>query len=95
MSYILPAEHVGVAKATPDGTLDIGGVQLQFPGDMNGDVHVYVRRLSRDLSIAEIHIARHDGLAQEQLDQQNREALEDPRGPDAYWQERGVENVAG
>ena len=48
-------------------------------------VSVYIRRSSDDLTVLEIHMARHDGLAQEELDEQNRQAAIYPGGPEAYW----------
>lgn len=75
--WILPAEHFGIAKAI-DGHLDIGGLRIPYWERPNGDVHVYVRRTSKDLSIMEIHIAHHDGLAQEELDQLNDEIDDEP-----------------
>lgn len=90
MNYILPAEFVGKAAHDDDGVLRFGEgdhvVELHltkgsFPGWWaDGTVGVYVRRFSRDLSIAEIHIACHDGLGQEELDEENRHA-----GPDAWF----------
>ena len=79
--YIMPAEHVGEAQIV-DGMLNIGGLEVPF---QNCYGSVYVRRMSNDLSVAEIHLARHDGLAQEQLDQQNLEAERYPLGPKEYW----------
>lgn len=86
---ILPAEHFGTARSE-DGILDIGGVKVPYSEDCTGSVSVYVRRLSSDLSIMEIQLARHDGLAQEQLDAQNDEAENDPRGPKEYWRAKMV-----
>lgn len=83
--YILPAEHVGFAK-TEDGILNIGGLEINVgQWARRGEIGVYVRRDSEDLSIMEIHLARHDGLAQEELDRQNEEAERYPLGPKAYW----------
>ncbi len=86
---ILSAEHVGEAVVI-DGMLDIGGVVVPFSGhgtSADGPRHasVYVRRSSADLTVMEIHIARHDGLAQEALDRQNAEAEEHPLGAKEYW----------
>lgn len=85
-TYILPAEWFGTAEA-PDGILNIGGVRIPI-GDRHADI--YVRRDSKELSIIEVHWTRHDGLAQEQLDHQNDEAANDPRGPKEYWREQMV-----
>lgn len=48
-------------------------------------VGVYVRRLSDDLSVCEIAMSRHDGLSQEALDEENRQAEIYPLGPKEYW----------
>lgn len=85
--YILPAEFVGMAEIDKDGYLDIGGVKILAPW---GTVGVYVLRSSDDLSVIEIHMARHDGLAQEELDRENAEAERYPLGPKAYWREKMV-----
>ncbi|WEH30131.1 hypothetical protein [Streptomyces sp. AM 3-1-1] len=68
--FILPAEFVGLAKIE-DGHLNIGGLKVPWDGGLCDTVPVYVRRLSRDGSVAEIHLARHDGYAQEELDAEN------------------------
>jgi len=93
--HILPAEYVGNARHDKAGNLTIGTgdgavtVNLSAhgtPGWWNtGDVGVYVRRDSSDLSVIEIHMARHDGVAQEALDEQNRQAEIYPAGPKEYW----------
>jgi hypothetical protein len=94
--YILPAEFIGEARHDAEGWLDIGGVRIQLtkgdrPGWWNtGTVAVYVRRYSHDLSVAEIHITAHDGLAQEELDHQNDEAERYPLGPKEYWRSQMV-----
>lgn len=67
---------------TSDGFLDVGGVRI--PWHRNGE-GVFVRRISNDLSAIEVHLARHDGLAQEELDEQNRQAEAYPLGPKEYW----------
>lgn len=56
--YILSAEYVGEAEVI-DGMLDIGGVAIPW----RHPASIYVRRVSSDLSIAEIHIVDHDGMA--------------------------------
>jgi hypothetical protein len=103
--YILPAEHVGEAHHDEDGWLSIGTpdadgngvVRIHLakgdePGWWNTNtVSVYVRRYSDDLSVCEIHIARHDGLAQEELDEQNRQAEVYPLGPKEYWRSKGLD----
>lgn len=86
-TYILAAEHVGTAKAR-DGKLNIGG--LEVPWTAGDNVDVYVRRSSADLSIFEIHMAPHDGLANEQLEQQNEEAAHHPLGAKEYWRREMV-----
>ena len=84
--YIMPAEHIGEANS-PGRILDIGGVKIDVWGE---SVSVYVRRDSDDLRVIEIHIVRHDGLAQEELDQQNAEAERYPLGPKEYWRSEMV-----
>lgn len=79
-TLILPAEYLGEAECV-DGHINVGGVLVPF----RGATGVYVRRVSSDLSVAEIHLARHDGLAQEELDEQNRQAAAYPLGPKEYW----------
>ena len=79
--HILPVEYVGEAAHDKDGVLRIGEgdnvVELRLargstPGWWStGTVGVYVRRFSDDLSIAEIHMAVHDGLDQEALNAEN------------------------
>lgn len=83
--YILPAEHVGNAEIVDD-TITIGGVTIPLArGSKRQAVGVYVRRSSDDLSVMEIHLAFHDGLATEAMGQQNLEAGRFPLGPKAYW----------
>lgn len=86
MTYILPAEWLGNAEIV-DGYVDVGGVKVHAPWSM---ASVYVRRSSSDLSILEIHLARHDGLAQEEFDEQIRQADEYPLGPKEYWRSEMV-----
>jgi hypothetical protein len=91
---ILPAECVGAAEIV-DGVLDVGGVPIQLnrPGLVAGTRHqlgIYVRRSSKDLSVMEVHIAFHDGFAQEALDQENFEAERHPGGPREYWRAKSV-----
>jgi hypothetical protein len=86
---ILPAEHFGTAK-TEDGFLDIGGVKIPYRESINDTAQIYVRRFSSDLSIVEICIANHDGLAQEVLDQENEEAKHHPLGAKEYWRVKMV-----
>lgn len=85
-TFILPAEYVGTAEPK-DGFLDIGGVQIAWD---RGNVGVYVRRRSSDLSVIEIAIASHDGLAQEELDVENAEAERYPLGKKEYWRSKMV-----
>jgi hypothetical protein len=92
--YILPAEFVGLARYTEDGILRLGtpdengnGV-LEIPfavSEKIGDIPVYVRRGSIDLRVIEVLIARHDGLAEEELEYQNKQAEIYPLGPKEYW----------
>jgi hypothetical protein len=89
-TYIMSAEYLGEATVC-DGILDIGGVPVRVTGFVNDSVPtgrslgVYVRRLSSTLEVAEICLARHDGLAQECLDRQNEEADRYPGGAKEYW----------
>ena len=97
--YILPAEFVGLARYTEDGILRLGtpdengnGV-LEIPfavSEKIGDIPVYVRRGSIDLRVIEVLIARHDGYAQEGLDDENKEAERYPLGPKEYWRSKMV-----
>ncbi len=80
----MPAEFVGMAE-TKGGHIEIGGLRVPWREWCDGKQAVYVRRISRDLSVIEICIARHDGFAQEELDEQNREAEAYPLGPKEYW----------
>lgn len=91
MTYILSAEFVDNAEVI-DGWLDVGGVKLPVGrwGHSGQGVGVYVRRSSDDLSIMEIHMTRHDGLAQEELDQENLEAERYPLGAREYWRAKMV-----
>ncbi|GAC1666457.1 MAG: hypothetical protein NVS9B9_27190 [Ktedonobacteraceae bacterium] len=92
-----PVEFVGNAEIV-DGKLNIGGVEIPFRGS-KGDgqefpecfASIYVQRMNDDLSVAEIHIARHDGYAQLELDNQNKEAEEHPLGPEDYWRRKGYD----
>ncbi len=83
--HILTAEYVGDATIGDDGLLDIGGLKVPVWHPPNRKISVYVRRVSSDLSVAEIVMARHDGLAQEVLDEENMEAERYPLGPKEYW----------
>lgn len=89
---ILPAEYVGSARQNDDGTIDIGGLSVQLGRVWWNDnaIGVYVRRINTDLTVIEIHMARHDGLSQEELDHQNDEAMRYPLGPKEYWRSEMV-----
>lgn len=89
VNYIMPAEFVGSADIV-DGVLNVGGVPVRIGREHCSDIGVYVRRYSRDLSVAEVHLAFHDGLAQEELDQENAEAERYPLGPKEYWRSKSV-----
>jgi len=96
---ILSPEYIGEASHDDDGVLRIGTLRSDGTGVVEirlakggnpgwwstKTVPVYVRRWSDDLSIAEIQIASHDGLSQEELDQQNESAENYPLGPKEYW----------
>lgn len=96
---ILPPEFIGDAAHSDDGILRIGTPQSDGSGVVEirltkGDnprwwstktVQVYVRRWADDLSIAEIQMAQHDGLAEAELEYQNECAEIYPLGPKEYW----------
>lgn len=101
--YVGEARHgaggiLRIGEPGPDGT-GVVEINLSRTG-LNPDgyccwwnthtVAVYVRRLSDDLSVAEIHMTRHDGLAQEELDRENAEAERYPLGPKEYWRGKMV-----
>lgn len=102
MSSILPAEFIGTAKHDAGGCLTIGlpddpsgqvEVNLngfgsrKYPG-WGGEVDVYVRRDSDDLSVIEVHMVRHSGIVEEEMAEQSRQGEIYPLGPKEYW--RGV-----
>jgi hypothetical protein len=101
---ILPAEFVGNAAHGDDGILRIGTPSSDGSGVVEirltkGDlprwwntktVSVYVRRFNHDLSVAEIHIAQHSGLFDEELEYQNEQAANYPLGPKEYWRSEHV-----
>jgi hypothetical protein len=102
---IMPAEYIGEAGHGPDGKLRIGEGEHVVELDLartgldpagyccwwnTHTVGVYVRRSSEDLSVMEIHMTRHDGLAQEELDAQNEEAAAYPLGAKEYWRSEMV-----
>lgn len=101
--YVGEARHgeggtLRIGEPGPDGT-GVVEINLSRTGlDPDGyccwwnthTVGVYVRRASDDLSVIEIHMARHDGLAQEELDRENAEAERYPLGPKEYWRGKMV-----
>jgi hypothetical protein len=101
---ILPAEFVGNAAHGDDGILRIGSPSSDGSGVVEirltkGDlprwwntktVSVYVRRFADDLSVAEIHIAQHSGLFDEELAYQGEQAENYPLGPKEYWRSEMV-----
>ncbi len=101
---ILPAEFVGNAAHEDDGILRIGTPRSDGSGVVEirltkGElsrwwntktVSVYVRRFSNDLSVAEIHMAQHSGLFDEELAYQNEQAENYPLGPKEYWRSEQV-----
>ena len=101
---ILPAEFVGRAAHGDDGILRIGTpssdgsgvVEIRLTkGDLprwwrDKTVSVYVRRFADDLSVAEIHMAQHSGLFDEELEYQNEQAKIYPLGPKEYWRSEQV-----
>jgi len=101
---ILPPEFLGDAAHGDDGILRIGtprsdgsgvvGIRLtkrNKPGWWHTNtVQVYVCRFADDLSIAEIQMAQHDGLAEAELEFQNELAELYPLGPKEYWRSEQV-----
>jgi len=101
---ILPAEFVGHAAHEDDGILRIGTPRSDGSGVVEirltkGElsrwwntktVSVYVRRFSNDLSVAEIHMAQHSGLFDEELEYQGEQAENYPLGPKEYWRSEQV-----
>jgi len=101
---ILPAEFVGNASHGDDGILRIGTpcsdgsgvVEIRLTkGELprwwkDKTVAVYVRRFAHDLSVAEIHMAQHSGLFDEELEYQNEQAEIYPLGPKEYWRAEQV-----
>ena len=101
---ILAPEFIGDAAHGDDGILRIGTprtdgsgvVEIRLSkGDFPGWWHtntvgVYVCRFSTDLSVAEIHIAQHDGLFSAELEFQNEQADIYPLGPKEYWRSEQV-----
>lgn len=87
-AQVLPAETFGIAEIV-DGCLDIGGVKIPWLAGCNHEP-IYIRRLSTDLSVLEIHLARHDGYCQEESDHQNEMAANYPLGPKEYWRTESV-----
>ena len=80
---LAPVEQVGLADC-PRDTLMIGNLAVPWPRRREVEC-VYVRRSLRDLSVAQIRLARHDGLADELLIARVQEAERYPLGPAAYW----------
>lgn len=89
--YILPAEYVGDAQVH-DGLLDVGGLKIPVAPwvHKDGNINVFVRRDSKDLSVFNILMSRGDGFAQEELDHQNEEAERYALGPKEYWRSKMV-----
>ncbi len=106
--FILPPEFLGDAAHGDDGILRIGTprsdgngvVEIRLtkrskPGWWHTNtVQVYVCRFSDDLSIAEIQMAQHDGLAEAELEFQNEQAYIYPLGPKEYWRSELVGKAA-
>lgn len=96
---ILPPQFIGDAAHSDDGILRIGTprsdgsgvVEIRLTkGDFPGwwrdkTVAVYVRCSAHDLSVVEIQMAQHDGLAEAELEYQNEQAENYPLGPKEYW----------
>ena len=96
---ILPPEFIGDAAHSDDGILRIGTPRSDGSGVVEirltkggiprwwstKTVPVYVCRWADDLSIAEIQMAQHDGLAEAESEYQNECAEIYPLGPKEYW----------
>ena len=96
---ILPPQFIGDAAHGDDGVIRIGTprsdgsgvveIQLMKRGKPQwwgtNTVQVYVCRWEDDLSIAEIHMAQHDGLFDAELEYQNELAEKHPLGRKEYW----------
>ena len=80
---LAPIEQVGLADC-PSDTLVIGNLGVPWQRRRGAEC-VYVRRSLRDLSVAQIRLAHHDGLADELLIARVQEAERYPLGPAAYW----------
>ena len=101
---ILPAEFVGNAAHGDDGILRIGTPRSDGSGVVeirltkgnlprwwrDKTVGVYVRRFAHDLSVAEILMAQHSGLFDEELAHQGEQAENYPLGPKEYWRSEKV-----
>jgi hypothetical protein len=97
--HIMPAECVGVAEVV-DGVIDVGGCKIELgrpgynprqEGDcVRGGLSVYVRRLFHEGSVFDVALSFGDGLAEEELAEENRQAQTDPRGAKEYWREKSV-----
>ena len=101
---ILPPEFLGDAAHGDDGILRIGTPRSDGSGVVEirltkrnkpgwwhtNTVQVYVSRFADDLSIAEIQMAQHDGLAEAELEFQNEQAEIYPLGPKEYWRSEQV-----
>ncbi len=101
---ILPPQFIGDAAHGDDGVIRIGTprsdgsgvveIQLMKRGKPHwwytNTVPVYVSRFADDLSIAEIQMAQHDGLAEAELEFQNQQAYVYPLGPKEYWRSEQV-----
>jgi hypothetical protein len=104
--YVGEARHgeggiLRIGEPDPDGT-GVVEIPLSSEGWKSGGhccwgnthtVGVYVRRASDDLSVIEIHMARHDALAQEELNRMNDEARRYPLGPKEYWRAARVGKI--
>lgn len=85
--FVIGPAEFAVAATTVDGHIHIGEARIPWPQDM---AHIYVRRLIQpgdpsDGKVMEVHLAAHDGLAQEDLSQMERDAEQHPLGPVAFF----------
>ena len=94
---IFPPVYVGDVDVS-SGELKIGDLTLTDVGSGYKTAGVYVERLGAEfvegLPVARIHIEIFgDEWAQAALDAENEEAARHPLGPEAYWREKGLEDL--
>lgn len=85
---VLPAEFAGVA-CLDHGVLNVGGVEVRLPVAWTSGP-AYGRRMSDDLTVAEVLTAVDGSLVDEQLAAENSEADRYGLGPREYWRSKSV-----